>query len=772
MSSPFNIELKKRPLKHKQDIKSLSLSDTQKPALIPSVKDPTLSYSSRARVRGRGALNPAEYNLAEIDRVADVDSYVARAFNKKLALMFKEGWTLTGKNPKTIQYIKLRLAQIARASKKPTNMLFRDLCNSLIRKSNSFLVKKRDLRASGGRIRREPNSSKELFPVAGYFTVPAETMYFELNGGRIVKWTQRMPTGDEVSFSPSDVIHFVFDKKDGFTFGTPSLIPVIDDVRALRKIEENIELLIYQHLFPLFQWIIGTENRPAGFTENGEREVDVVRREVQYLPSEGGIVTTERHKINAIGAEGRALRAEGYLTHFKRRVFAGLGMSPIDFGESDTSNRSTAETLSQNLIDSVKDIQDVFESFVNNEIINELLLESTFGPESLDEESVVQLKFHEVDLTLQIKKEAHYADQFQKDVITHEEARIGIGHEPILFPSPEEIDESADTPEKFPEWNKLKWVLFERPKLLIQSLDEPYTQYSKARLGVEAARQQELAARAPVVRNSVEEDFSTFKTRDSLLREHYKVSGSGVLDYLADAEDIDINFVAKLIEASIMSVSDKMHVRQMREFRRGYELHKSAIGESFILSSLSARHELLKRNTKYLNKLGKDLSSALKKHLNPVSDLQTKLNLTSSIFDVYRYRMDFIEDVEFQKAFNYGQCRALVDSGVFEVALVGKADGCRTCKDFSDKSIEIRHVDIDTVPPYHAKCACELKPPSRVEQTLPLLNSQEDIEELEDETKLERCVMKVKASLRKRFPGWSAEKIKTSAFKICNSRLK
>jgi hypothetical protein len=41
-----------------------------------------------------------------------------------------------------------------------------------------------------------------------------------------------------------------------------------------------------------------------------------------------------------------------------------------------------------------------------------------------------------------------------------------------------------------------------------------------------------------------------------------------------------------------------------------------------------------------------------------------------------------------------------------------------------------------------------------------------------DPGKLERCVLKVKKSLRKSHPDWSAEKIKTSAFKICNSRLK
>ena len=38
--------------------------------------------------------------------------------------------------------------------------------------------------------------------------------------------------------------------------------------------------------------------------------------------------------------------------------------------------------------------------------------------------------------------------------------------------------------------------------------------------------------------------------------------------------------------------------------------------------------------------------------------------------------------------------------------------------------------------------------------------------------KVERCVLSVKKDLRKRHPDWSYDKIKTSAYKICNSKIK
>ena len=328
----------------------VSLPDTKKPALIPTVKDPTLNYNA-TRNLGRGAFQPSEYDLAEIGRIADTDSYVSQAFDKKTALMFKEGYDFIGPNLRTIKYSKARFEQISAASKIPTNDLFRAIGSAVIQKSNAFIIKVRNLEASGGKERIEPGKSGSIKPVAAYFIAPAETMEYQMSNNRIISWRQCMPNGDIKEYHPRDVIHITYRKrmfiKQGFIFGTPILVPVVDDIRALRKIEENIELLIYQHLFPLFQYQVGTETMPAGITEAGEREIDVVRREIQYMPTEGGIVTSERHKITAIGAEGRALRAEGYITHFKKRVFSGLGLSAVDFGEGECFDELT-ETLTEN----------------------------------------------------------------------------------------------------------------------------------------------------------------------------------------------------------------------------------------------------------------------------------------------------------------------------------------------------------------------------------------------------------------------------------------
>ena len=137
---PKSLRKIKRRKVEDQKPEIVNVSAGPSPQRLPPKKDPTYNYNSTFENgrRGRTSFQPAEYNLAEIGRVSDVDGYVARSFDKKVSLMFKEGWSLLGKNPKTIKYIKIRLSQIAHVSGIPTQELMRKIGDGLIRKSNTW----------------------------------------------------------------------------------------------------------------------------------------------------------------------------------------------------------------------------------------------------------------------------------------------------------------------------------------------------------------------------------------------------------------------------------------------------------------------------------------------------------------------------------------------------------------------------------------------------------------------------------------------------------
>jgi hypothetical protein len=714
----FNFERKINDIP--KEIK-IAIPDTKSPALIPAVKNPVLGYNLYPS-GGRNVFNPPEYDLSEIGKITDVESYVARAFDKKVALMFKEGWDFVGKNPRTLKYIRTRFEQIASASSIPTGLLFRSIGSGLISKSNVFLMKVRNIEASGGKEREVFGTSKTLDPIAAYFVAPAETMEYELINNRVTRWQQNMPNGTKVPYSVDNIVHFFFNKKDGFVYGTPTLTPVIDDIRALRKIEENVELLVYQHLFPLFQWIVGTDERPATFTEDGKREVDIVKDEVRGMPSEGAIVTTERHKIAAIGAEGRALRAENYLTHFKKRVFAGLGISSVDYGEGENGGRATSESMSQNLIDSVKDFQQVMEYFVNELIIKELLLESTFGDDVLDEENKVILKFREIDIAMQIKKEAHYADQFNKYVINLTEARLGAGREPMAVPSNEEIDSGKDDKDQYPDFFMMKWMLFDRPKTLMQSIDEPWSSQAKARTAAETKAadekkqietDQDLKAQEIQIKKkalSARRVKNSFSLQDSILAESFKVTQKDLTQYLSEhKQDVSPGWIDQLIRASLTPVTDKLFVDQMNEFRKGYSLHGSTSSDEYIRIVRQVRPKLRSRSEKYIDRLIRDLIKGLNKHIDvqkPFSELTSNM---TAVFDSLSYRADFIEEAEYLKAYHLGIAYALKAKGYSSLEVFTKNETCDNCKQHIGEFVDLTHVLVENLPPFHPHCDCGIK---------------------------------------------------------------
>lgn len=771
----FGLELTRVPKKDVVTVRNVTPSATPI-SQIPVVPPRALTYAQTYKF-GRGSFHGGEYDLAEIGKVEDTDSYVRKAFQKKLSLMFKEGYSYRGAQTNTIRYIKTRLAQIGQASETPPSDLLKRIAASLIRTSNGYLIKVRSAKASGGAKRKTANN-KTLQPVAAYFPAAPETMEYEVdqNTGKITRWKQRLPGGLYKIFPVEDVVHFSINRREGFHLGVPDLVPVIDDVRTLRHIEENIELLVYQYLFPLFHYKVGTETAPAGYTEDGEKEIDVVLEQIKYLPSEGAIVTPERHEINAIGAEGRALRAEGYLTHFKKRVFSGLGVSDVDMGESDTSNRATALTLSRQLIDTVKAIQDELEVQWDQKIISELLLESTFGERVLEEENMVHLQFHEIDINSKIELAKHFTELFKANALTYDEYRGELGFEPIEVPTSGEDQD----PETYPDWFKTYWKLFEEPLNLIRAVDEPYTAAAKAmaesrsvsmtpKQASESSAETQKAAQAAKAAQGAKKDFL-----DSFLGEFFADfeadSIQRVTTSMLNKRVVDKDWLMASGYTWVAAAMDRMRGLAFSELTSGFNTHSGGRAPEAFDWLAVARTEVEGRIERYLTKLVVNAVSLVVRRVDAITgdvklpEVQKQIVAEIRLaFDSLRYRADLIWDVELRKANNYGRILAARFLGQQGFYLVAAPGGCEECQAVNGRFIAAATASLGDMPPLH--------PHSKMQMVVAEDGEGDSVAE-EDGAKLDRCVKSVKAQLRKKNPGKSEKEITSSAFAICRSQLK
>jgi hypothetical protein len=687
---------------------------------IPSVAPTVMKYDQSYTAHFRGEFLEPEYNLSEVGVIEDTEAFVHQAFKKKAGLMFKEGYEFTGKNTKTIQYLKSRMAQISRASSIPQGDLLKRIGMSLIRTSNAFLIKVRKEEASGGSMRLTPED-KALDPVAAYFPAAPETMKVRINRdtGKITKWRQELPDGRYKDFRPEDVIHFHAGRREGFTFAAPDLVSCKDDIRALRQIEENIEMLLYQNLFPLFHYKVGTDARPAGYTEDGNKEVDQVRNSIRYMPAEGCLVTPERHEIKAIGSEGRAVRAEGYLDYFKKRAIAGLGISQIDLGDGDTTNRATANTLSRILIDTVKDLQDTLELQWNQEVISELLLESTLDGDLLDEENMVYLGFNEIDLQSKMDREKHAAEMFKANALTWRELRSEFGKEPIEVPEdPHERD-----PSKYPDWHNINWKLFHEPELLIRSMDEAWTPVTHTVLNnpstaaapqdLEKAKKEKKEQEARQAK--IDAKPKPVAVKDHVLSKQYRTLEEDFISVVTSGYNAhrEHNWETILSQSRLWSdqVARQFTSVCMANLIRGFNSQTGGRAGMAAEHISTGRVHVDRRVRHYVDRLADDLVKTVSQQFDAAASndrLPKYIAYIRSVFQALRYRIDFIYDVETRKSYNFGRVLGKKFLGAEFVEHETHDGSCDRCTAAAESPLPVLFADISEVAPHHASCRCEL----------------------------------------------------------------
>ena len=282
-----------------------------------------------------------DFDMEDIENAYDTDSYVRQGVDKYVDQIFKEGYSFYGKDTNTVDYLKLRLEYIAEATSTPTNQFLIDIAEDLVKYGNCMIVKSRsnDVNLLPESTNIQGLAGKD--PVVGYFCANPSTMtVMRDEHGVVTKWKQETDAGEQ-EFNPEDVIHFYYKRPKGNAYGTSFLVPVLDDIRALRQAEENVLKMMYRNIYPFNHVKVGTEDQPG--TEN---EVDKIIEAINNMDVEGGLVTTERVTITPIASD-KVIDAEPYLRYMEQRVFSGMGIPDILWGRGNCYDEET-QTLTDN----------------------------------------------------------------------------------------------------------------------------------------------------------------------------------------------------------------------------------------------------------------------------------------------------------------------------------------------------------------------------------------------------------------------------------------
>lgn len=370
-----------------------------------------------AQTQRREWFNRPEFNLQEIRDASEADSYVKISLSKTSYLIYKAGWKFKSENQEAIDYLEQRFRIMSYCTNVPMDILMQGIADDLVKYSNAFLLKSRIEKIPG--IKATPLNEDGMI-VGGYTRVdPCSIRIKRDKHGNIMKYEQGFG-GNKKQFKPEDVIHFYLDKDANNAFGTPRIIAALEDVKLLRKIEGNVTALIYRFAMPLYQWKIGIPE--VGF-QGTDEEIAKAKYEIESGSLDGVFITNEKTEIKAIGSEGTAMNMQPYLNYFENRVFSALGVSAAQMGRGGA--KQDADSMEQQVHDTVKYIQRMMAEFIEKKMLMELLLEGGFNP--FEKDNYVDYVFEEISLETKIKKENHEINKFQSNVTTFPEARRRMG---------------------------------------------------------------------------------------------------------------------------------------------------------------------------------------------------------------------------------------------------------------------------------------------------------------------------------------------------------
>lgn len=655
---------------------------------------------------GRDSYEGPQADFTLIETAIQRDSYLMQTMMKYSELIFKSGWYFAGKNEQALEYLKLRLEMMAVATLIPTESLFQGIADDIVRYGNSFIVK---ARAKGG-VGLPPGlaalpipPAKE--PIAGWFRLPPQsiTIARDING-TILSYQQEIEGADKpLTFNPQDMIHIAVNRPVGRPFGEPWVAPVLEDVRLLRKVEENAALLLYRHIFPLLAYTVGIDK--PGY-EASDEELAELQQVIENMPTDGAIVLPERHKIEAVSVD--AIDGKPYLDYFEQRVFTGLGMSSVDMGRGDTANRNTADAMGGIKADRVKGWQKALQMQIDKYMIDEILIEGGFDP-LVNTEFNVDFVFQEIEQEQKIARENHAILKWNSNLASFEETRIELGYDPTVDESrlqfamigmavaehgaqlaataaetqnknaPENQSGSRSAPKKSTEslnesvFNNMPVERFEK---LHESLLSSYRLLEGDTMDMLQAH---LSKKAFPIKEPKEWLSSLHFSKDKMLRTIEQSTRQALSEGIAKAR----------VDAERKNHADTNSTRAVR-IVKDYASESLDNLESYLKTTLSIKLEEAKTN-------------------------EQALLAVKGIFTATNHRLKFISQTLLAKSYNFGYALSLMKYGEEHVRSVYEGS-CLTCQEKAEKVISLQQLSsIDEVaifyriPPWHPNCDCPLE---------------------------------------------------------------
>ena len=433
-------------------------------------------------------------------------------------------------------------------------------------------------------------------------------------------------------------------------------------------------------------------------------EIQRAKREVENSTLDGIVITNERTTIKAIGAEGTALNAEGYLKYFEQRVFSALGVSEAQMGRGGA--KQDADSMEAQIHDTVKYIQRVMSIFIREFILNELLMEGGYNP-IFNEEDIVTYEFEEISLETKVKKENHEMLKYQSNLTTINEARRKMGMKDNVDDESKLYKDYIETNARLKEIDRTAEHQVELAKINAANKTTGSSGSNKNASSTANKTPRKSKSTSPnkaVTTNNrptnqhgtssvkIKESFNEVANKKQL-KKIFKICKEARND-IDSGESIDLilPLLSDTLKTSINRIIDMNSndaiVDAVEEISKVKSINAKFPQEKIVLSQL-------------YDEVEDNINSILKDIKNDIKD-ESEIE---KAFNKHEYRIKFLEDYFARKAYWYSYIKTGAFIGIKEAYIKFNSD-----EDAKDKNTKINTeaFSIDDIPAFHSFCNCEV----------------------------------------------------------------
>jgi len=390
--------------------------------------------------------------FADIESTYFHDSIVRRAVDSILSYIFLNGIGLVSSSSKYLAKTTDYFKSLFELTQDPFENLSYKVLTDLILYSNAFVHKIRGKDDSSVYI-----NGKKVKEIIGIECISPFSLGIVTDGnGNVIKYID-ITNKDTVYIPVEDIVHLKYYPNSKFLWSVPYMLPVLDDLVVLRRLEEDIYAYIFQHIVPLFHLKYNSE---AASEDETRAQISEMELKIEEKLSTGALITTDRWSIEVPDKGASNLNdVYDYLEYFKQRVQMGLGLSALDFGETGTSNRATSQIVSKNIVRLAKTYSNFYTLYMNEFVMKEIIT-YLFGSKSKDVD--VRIYIPEIDIEWKHMNENHGLVLYQNSAITLDEYRSNYLNLPTM---------SSDS------LNRTYFYLFKLPTAIATSRDETVEGY-------------------------------------------------------------------------------------------------------------------------------------------------------------------------------------------------------------------------------------------------------------------------------------------------------